>query len=695
MLAGNIRYTLRSFRKNPGFTAIAVASLALGIGANTAIFSLLDQVILRSLPVRHPEQLAIFQAKGPRQGSVNTEYDDTYTFSYPMYIDFRDRAPDLSGVIAWFPISASFSLRGQTERAAANVVSGNFFEMLGAGMALGRPIIPDDARTLGANAVAVLSYGFWQQRFGGDPGILNQQLSVNGHPFTVVGVAARGFNGVAMGEAPAMFFPVTMSPQLMPGASAMVSRRYMWLNVMARLKPGIARASAEAALNVFWKPILEDEANQTSGSSATRRQRFISRHLDLRDGSSGISLLRMMFRQPLTLLMGLVGLVLLIACANVANLMIARAAGRQKEIAIRLAIGATRGDIVRQILSEGLILAVAGGALGILLAIWGGQALLGLLPFGGITASISSGPDWRILAFTAAVSVACGLLFALTPALQTTRPNLAFTMKEQAGTVISGGSHVMVRQGLVIAQVVLSLLLLMGAGLFLRSLGNLKSIDLGFRTDHLISFNLAPAQNGYDAGRAIRLFDEIGRRVKAIPGVNAVALTQTPLLANENWDVGIAVPGYQPRERENAPNVTNVGAGYFAALGMKMAAGREFRSSDDMDAPKVAIVNQTFAQAYFGSANPIGRVFTFSSDATKTPVEIVGVAADSKYADVREEKQRFVFCPYAQQYKPRPMTVYARTGQDPESVGARAASDHARDRPQRTHFRRKDHAAAD
>ena len=446
MLAGNIRYTFRSFRKNPGFTAIAVTSLALGIGANTAIFSLLDQVILRSLPVRHPEQLALFQANGPRQGSVNTAYDDTYTFSYPMYLDFRDRAPDLAGVIAWYPISASFSLKGQTERAAANIVSGNFFEVLGAGMALGRPIIPDDARALGGNTVAVLSYGFWQQRFGGDPNILNQQLSINGHPFTVVGVAARGFNGVAVGEAPAIFLPVTMSTQVMAGATAIASRRFMWLNVMARLKPGVSRASAEAALNVFWKPILEDEANQMTKISATGRQRFVSRHLDLRDGSSGVSMLRMMFSQPLTLLMGLVGLVLLIACANVANLMIARAAGRQKEIAIRLAIGATRGNIVGQILCEGLVLAVAGGALGVFLATWGGRLLLGLLPFGDSTATISSDPDWRILAFTAAISIACGLVFALAPALQTTRPDVASTMKEQAGGVISSGSHVLARR---------------------------------------------------------------------------------------------------------------------------------------------------------------------------------------------------------------------------------------------------------
>jgi predicted permease len=672
MLAGNLRYTFRSLRKNPGFTAIAVLSLALGIGANTAIFTLLDRVILRSLPVRDPQQLVLFTANGPRRGSVNTNYDDTFTFSYPMYLDFRDRAPDLSGALAWYPISASLSLNGTTERVSANLVSGNFFEVLGAGTTIGRPIIPDDTRSMGANAVAVLSYGFWQQRFGGDPGILNRQVSIDGQALTVVGVAARGFDGVAMGEAPAAFIPVTMTRQLLSKGAPLESRRNMWLNVMGRLKPGVARASAEVALNVFWKPILQDELNQMTGSTAQFRQRFLNRHITLSDASNGISMLRMLFRQPLALLMGLVGLVLLIACANVANLMIARAAGRQKEIAIRLAVGATRGNIVRQILSEGLILAAAGGVFGALLAVWGGRVLLAFLPFANFTATLSADPDWRILAFTAAVSLACGILFGLAPAMQTTSPDLASTMKEQAGGVISSGAHVIVRKGLVIAQVALSLVLLTGAGLFLRSLGNLKQIDLGFHADHLMSFAIQPSLNGYDARRAIALFDAVNQRVAALPGVRAVASTQTPLLNNDNWDSGITVPGYTPKEGENAPNVDAVSAGYFAALGMPLAAGRDFRTSDDMSAPRVAVVNETFAQAYFEGANPIGRQFYFSADEKKTPIEIVGVAKDSKYADVREQKQRFVFTPYAQQYNPSigAMFYYVRTAQDPESIAS-------------------------
>jgi len=669
MLAINLRYTLRSLRKNPGFASIAVLSLALGIGANTAIFTLLDRVLLRSLPVRNPAQLVLFTANGPRRGGVDTQYDDTFTFSYPMYIDFRDRAPDLSGAIAWYPMAASLSMSSQTERVAANLVSGNFFEVLGAGMAIGRPIVSDDARTVGANAVAVLSYGFWQERFAGDSGILDRQVIINGQPLAVVGVAARGFYGVAMGEAPAVFIPVTMKPQLVAGSDDMHSRRSMWLNVIGRLKPGVARASAEAALNVFWKPILQDELNQMTSSSAQFRRNFLNRHVTLQDASNGISMLRMLFAQPMTLLMGLVGLVLLIACANVANLLIARAAGRRREIAIRLALGATRGDIGRQILSEALTLAIAGGALGLLFAMWGGRALLAFLPFSSFTATISADPDWRILGFTAAVSLACGVVFGLAPALQAGRADLASTMKEQAGAVISGGLHVFFRRGLVVAQVALSLVLLTGAGLFLRSLGNLKQVDLGFRTDHLMSFSIQPSLNGYLPPRAIALFDALQQRLGSLPGVRAVASAQTRILANDNWDYSITVPGYQPKEGVSAPNVDAVSAGYFRALGMPLAAGREFRPSDDMSAQRVAVVNETFAKVYFGDASPISRQFYFTADA-KTPVEIVGVAKDSKYADVREEKQRFIFCPYAQQYKPYigAMTYYVRTSLAPESI---------------------------
>ncbi len=665
MLPENIRYTVRSLLRNPGFATIAILSLGLGIGANTAVFTLLDRVMLRSLPVREPNQLVIFKADGSRHGMIDANYGSDYTFSYPLYQDFRERAPGLQSTAAWFTIDASVSTAGEPQRVEANLVSGNFFETLGTGAALGRPITADDARMPGANSVAVLSYRFWQERFGGDSGVLNRKIEVNGQPLTVVGVALRGFDGPAVGEIPALYIPLTMQPQLTPGADKLTSRRSSWLNLIARLKRGVSRTAEESALNVFWRPILVEELNQMTAKSAQARRNFLNRRITLLDASNGVSVLRMTFEQPLALLMGLVGLVLLIACANVANLLIARAAQRQKEIVIRMAVGATRSAIVRQILTEGVILSAAGGALGLLLAWWSGSALLHFLPFDTLAAGISAEPDWRILAFTAIVSLGCGVLFALAPALQNRRPDLASAMKSQAGGVITGGAHVLVRKGLVVAQVTLSLLLLGGAGLFLRSLDNLRRVDLGFRPDHLIEFSVQPQLTGSNRARLPAMMTALQDRLASIPGVTSVASSQRKLLTGSTWAAGVYVPGYKPNEGENAPNVNTVGAGYFTAMGIPLVAGRDFRASDDAGAPHVAIVNQTFAKQYFGTENAVGRQFFLGSD-RKAPIEVVGVARDGKYADVREQKLRLFFCPYAQNFDSGMggMTYYLRSARD-------------------------------
>jgi predicted permease len=671
-MLSDFRYALRGFRKNPTFTAIAVLSLALGIGANTAIFSLMDRVMLRSLPVRNAGELVLLTANGPRRGMVETNYDDTYTFSYPMYRDFRDRGPAFAGVLAWYPARASLSLRGRTELVVTNLVTGNYFGVLGVGTVLGRPIAPEDARVPGASPVAVLSHSFWVQRFAGDPAVLNQTMMLNGQPMTLVGVAAPSFHGLAVGEEPAIFVPLTMYSLVLPGRKGfdMEERRAHWLNVVARLKPGVTLAAAESGMNGFWKPILQNELQLFSRTTPTFRQAFVSRHLSVTSAANGISVLRMTFGSPLTLLMVLVALVLLIACANVANLLVARAAGRQKEIAIRLAIGASRAGIVRQILVESLTLALAGGALGVLLAMWSGTLLLRLLPLDGTATAISSDPDLRILAFTTAISIACGILFGLVPALQATRPKIVPTLKDQGDAILAGGSHVRYRKVLVVAQVALSLLLLIGAGLFMQSLRNIRKLSPGFRTDHLLSFAVNPTLNGYDTTRAIALFDRLEERVGALPGVRSAAMTSTPILAGENWDSSITVPGREPLENEFAPNVDTVSPGYFTALGATLLMGRDFTAADSAQAPRVAIVNQTFAQYYFGNGSPLGRTFYFTGDAAKTPVAIVGVARDGKYADLRESKQRFAFCPYGQRYTAGPMTFYVRTAQGPDTLAS-------------------------
>lgn len=662
------RYALRGFRKNPAFAVVAVLSLGLGIGANTAIFSLMDRVLLRSLPVERPGELVLLTAKGPRSGNVETSYDSDYTFSYPMYCDFRDRAPVFNGVLAWYRTQASFAVAGGTDLVRINLVTGNFFEMLGVKTVLGRPIGPQDDRTPGSSPVAVLSHGFWVRRFGANPGILNQTVNVNNHLLTVIGVAQPGFQGLAVGESPELFVPVMMESQMMPGRSELAKRRSMWLNVIARLKPGVSKASAEAAMNVFWRPILQDELKDLKQPTASTAQRFVNRHLSLVSAANGISGLRLMFQTPLRVLMALVGVVLLIACANVANLMIARAAGRRKEMAIRLALGAGRRDIVRQILVESVALALAGGAVGLLLAMWTGGVLLHLLPFGSLVSGIATEPDLRVLAFTAAVSIVSGIFFGLAPALQTTRPDLASTLKDQAANVSGGAAQVIYRKALVIVQVALSLMLLIGAGLFLRSLHNLREIDPGFRADHLVSFSIDPSLNGYDSPRAISLFDRLSSSVQALPGVHAAAVSETPLLTGDNNLSSIEVPGREPKESDATPNFDLVNPGFFSAMGIPLVAGREFSAGDGSSAPRVAIVNDTFARAYFGNENALGRHFNFAGDKSKPQIEIVGIVKTGKYTDLREEKQAFVFCPYSQRYRDGAMTFYVRTSQEPETL---------------------------
>src|SRR5258708_22732159 len=397
------------------------------------------------------------------------------------------------------------------------MVSGNFFDVLGVRTVLGRTILPEDARVRGAGPVVVLSHGFWVRRFGADPSILNQKVVLSGNAMTVIGVAAKGFEGLSVGSAPDLFVPLTMEAEMLPGRDELEHRRSAWLTLMARLKPGVTRESAEAAMNIFWKPILEEEVKDVPQSRPQLRERFVKRHLTLAPGANGIPVARSVFGTPLAILMALVGLVLLIACANVANLLLARAAGRRKEIAVRLALGAGRGNIVRQMLAESALLSLGGGALGVLMASWSGAALVQLVPFSGFSQAIPTDPDGRVLAFAAAVSILSGVLFGLAPALQASRAEVYATLKDQAANTSSGQTHVRMRKALVGGQVALSLLLLIGAGLFLRTLQNLHNINPGFRTDHLISFAIDPPRNGDRKQQASALFDKRSERLAALP----------------------------------------------------------------------------------------------------------------------------------------------------------------------------------
>jgi predicted permease len=658
----DVRYALRGLQKSPLFTIVALVSLAIGIGANTAVFSLMDQALLRSLPVKHPEQLVLFSAPGPRRGNVNTSYGDEMTFSYPMYREFRDGNPVFSGVMARFPISFSMSWHDQTERVHGDLVSGNYFDVLGVHAAIGRTFTPEDDLKPGAEPVVVLSYGFWKRRFGAEPGVLNQSITLNAHPMTIVGVAEAGFKSVGVGEAPDLFVPMAMQGQMMPSGSDLEKRRSYWLNIFARLKPGISRRQAEAGMNTFWRPILESEAKDLNMSQNVRT-RFLNRHLSLQEGGQGISGAPPQFSAAIEVLMGMVGLLLLIACANVANLLIARASGRQREVGIRLAMGASRLRLIRQLLTESLLLALGGGLLGLLVADWTGGGLLSFLPDDPAVHGLSSHPDMRVFVFALGLSVLTGLLFGLLPAIQGTRAELAATLKDQASGVVGGFGHLRFRKGLVITQVALSLVLLIGAGLFARSLYNVKNIDVGFHTDHLIQFTIQPSLNGYNQARMLALFERLREDIARLPGIRSVSMAQEPLLAGDTEAGTLKVDGYQAKEDDDmVANENYVGPGYFATMGVPLLVGRDFTTADGPGKPQVAVINEKLAKHFFGGDNPIGRHIRFGRN--DEPIQIVGLVKNGKMSDPKEKQQQVVYGCYAQRQMSQ-LTFYARTSQEP------------------------------
>jgi putative ABC transport system permease protein len=663
-----LRYTIRALLKSPSFTLVAILSLALGIGANTAIFTLLDQVLLRSLPVQAPEQLTTLHFTGGDEGSLRSRDDGGLYFSYPMYRDLRDRNTVFAGTLATLHCEIAANWHGQTERAIGELVSGNYFDLLGVRPALGRMFQQSDDVRPEANPVAVLSYGYWQRHFGGNPTVLNQTIRLNDHPFTVVGVAAPGFRSVVVGDAPDIFAPMQMKAQITPGWNDLNDRRSRWLNIVARLKPGVSAKQAEAAMNPLWYSLREMELQQMDNPPQRLRIAFLKTHLSLLDGAKGLSPIRNEFSKPLAALMAMVGLVLLIACANVANLLLARGASRQREMAIRFALGASRLQVMRQLVLESLVLAAAGGAMGVMLATWVTAVLLRALPAEtGLQLAFSSSPDLRTLGFTIAIAAVTGIIFGLAPAFQTTQSGIASALKDQAGSVAGGGGQARFRKALVAAQIGLSLLLMVGAGLFARTLYNLKSQDLGFRTDHLLAFDVDPKLNGYTSTQIFSLYDRLMSAIRSEPGVRSVAYSRLGLLAGNRSGSNITVAGYHEKEGEDMnPNMDSVSPGYFSALGVPLLAGREFTSSDGHGAPKVAIVNEKFQRYFFGNESAVGRWFGFGGGpGTKTDIQIVGVAKDGKYAEVRQVSPRFVYLPYLQSSDPGGGTVYIRTSQDP------------------------------
>ena len=646
----DVRYGLRMLRKNPGFAAVAVLTLALGIGANTAIFSLINAVLLKSLAVQDPQQLVIVSDPAMANSrSIGTPRTDIY--SYPLYRDLRDGNDVFSGMAASgqeHRVAVETPGSGVvTEDATVNLVSGSYFSVLGVSPFRGRSLVPEDDRAKSSNPVAVVSYEFWIRKLAENPAVIGQTVRLNKNPYVIIGIAAPGFFGDTVGEKQDFWVPMSMQPQMMPGRPWLDDIHASWLRVMARLKPGVSRSQAEANLDVLFQQWLQGPQGRSldPGDQQALKQQKIS----VVPGGGGFSGLRPEFSRPLLLLMAIVGLVLLIACVNVANLTLARANSRQREIAVRLAIGASPAHLIRQLLTESALLAFAGGLAGLLVAHWGTASLLKLSLSARAAEGLPVSPDWRVLAFTACVCLVTGLLFGLAPALRSAKLAVAPTLKEN--TVAQAGSgRFPLGKILVASQVAVCLLVLFAAGLLVRSLKNLRDLDLGYSRDNILMARVDPVAAGYKPAQLIDYEREMSARLAALPGVRSVTASENGLFSGTESADQMKIEGYTPsRDKDRVVYWDQVGANYFHALGIPILAGREFGPQDTPTSLKVAIINESMAKFYFGHANPIGRKMWIDDQERKDqPMEIVGVARDVRDHTLRGPVQRRFYVPTGQ-----------------------------------------------
>jgi predicted permease len=665
-----IRFAFRTFSKSPGFTFVVVMTLALGIGGNTAIFGLIDQLLVRSLPVRDPGRLVVLDAPGPFSGATHSNHDELTPISHPMFEGIRDSGV-FDGVLAFQTAGVHISAGDAPEQVSACLVSGTFFETLGVEPAQGRLFTREDDVRPGGHPLVVLSHGFWERRFASDPKAVGRSLVVNGHPMTVVGVAERDFHGFEVGDSIDVYAPLMMRAQILPTQRPGLGNfRARSLTPVARLREGQSLEQARAELNVVYRRLLQEDLQTVNSKSVPFRESFAAKEIQILPGGRGISGLRYQSQTPLLVLMGMVGVVLLIACANVANLLLARSSGRRREIALRVALGASRIRLVRQLLLESVLLALAGGLVGTIFAVWTGDALLRSLPYENAPRVFEAEPDLRVAFFTFLVSLATGLAFGAVPALSATRPDVAPTLKNEAANLASRASG-RFRSGLVVAQVALSLLLLVGAGLFVKSLSNLSAIDPGFEPDRILTFAVNPALNGYELERRMEVIGRIREEASAVPGVRSVSLGEVALMTNSDASSTVKVEGYESKEDENMnPGLNGVAPEFFSTLGIPVLAGRDFSAGDDLASPRVAVVNESFARYFYGGADPVGRRFSFNRDA-ETPITIIGLVRDGKTMSLREEPKRFLYLPYTQSSDLGRVTFYVRSAVDPESLGPR------------------------
>jgi predicted permease len=691
----DLRYGARMLLKQKGLTAIAVLSLALGIGANTALFSVVDAMLLKKLPVKEPDRLALFGARSPRDFSPgsysgNSSRDPVTgervmtSFPYQSYVRFREQPGLLSDVFAFGGVSLNVSADGQADVASGQAVSGNYYAGLSVQAMIGRTITDEDDKA-SASPVAVLSYRYWQRRFSGDPGVIGKQINLNNVAFTVIGVTPPGFDGTGQaGSTRDVTIPIAWEPQMYVDRerSNMNGAGVWWLLIIGRLKPGATIEQARAQLEgVFHQSVVEHrtarqtQAQAQGGNPIKALEPKDLPRLTMVSGSQGEMNTRQYYAPSLYMLLGVVGLVLLIACANVANLLLARAAARRKEIGVRLALGASRRRLVRQLLTESVMLAGLGGALGILFALWIKDGLLAVSDWG--PKALEPRLDWRVLGFTLALSMLTGIVFGIVPAWRATKVDLAPSLKDNARGS-SAASRSLLSRGLVVTQVALSLLLLIGAGLFLRTLLNLQRVEPGFDTRNLLLFGVQPGLIGYKDEKLTQLYQQMAERIEAVPGAQAVTFSRMTLLAHGSSSRGVFLraalsvpPDSEGRIKPSGDGyVHHVRENFLEAMGIPLLAGRSLKPQDDAKAPKVVVVNKTFADKYFPDENPIGKRFTFD---TKNPdeIEIVGLARDAKYTRQRDEIPPTVYIPWRQDLRAMAgVTFEVRTAGDPNTAVA-------------------------
>ncbi len=655
----DIRYALQMLVKHPAFTIIAVLTLALGVGANTALFSVVDAVLLKKLPVQDPERLVLFKASwgknfspGSYDGSNMRDPETGLTVgtSFPIQTLTRLRQEQgaLSDIFAFSPLEVNFNAGGQAEVVSAQAVSGNYYSALGVPAMMGRTITEADDNA-GATPVAVLSHRFWANRFNSDTGVVGKQVNINNVAFTIAGVTPPGFAGTSqVGTSQDVSFPIAWEPQINGEQSNLKGEGVWWLRIMGRLKPGATLPQAEASLaGPFQQSVLEHRALRKTDTGAALRtlEPGDLPKLGVESGSQGEMNTRQWFGPALRLLAGVVGVVLLIACANVANLLLVRASSRRKEIAVRLAVGASRWRLIRQLLTESVLLAAVGGALGVLFAVWIKDGLLIVTEWGGREMSaLTPRLDLRVLGFTLGLSFLTGIIFGILPALRATDLDLTPALKD-SGRSSSGIGRSWLSKSLVVVQVSLSVLLLIGAGLLIRTLRNLQHVDMGFNANNVLLFKVDPSLLGYRDEKLADLYQRSFSRLEAVPGVQSVTFSRSPLLAQSSWTSSAYFPGEMGangKPRESDVKVHSVRENFFSTMEIPLLLGRGLTEQDDARAPRVAVVNQAFAKAHFGNENPIGKRFGFAPEKAND-IEIVGIARDAKYTSQRDEIQPTVY----------------------------------------------------